>query len=391
MTFGIPEIIGLGSIGYSIFSGAKADSAQDDAIEAQYEYDMAKYEYDIEERDRLYDFTLDQTNITRNNSNNNINYQESLLVNDWKFKEELSIRDQNNQIAAFNKSEQVFGKQVNYNQIAADQAYQENILQLQERTIKGEFDMMKLESQLRAKINDSKYDKAGLENEQIGRRKETAFNKSLRGLQYRSKEAETASSIQNSRLKGMAAEGSLMARGQSGNSIRKGVSSIGVGVGVQQARLLDGLVRADSEWKIGVMKDEQALAISEFSTKNAMNRIDTNVQQAQYDAAIGRNEIDQSIMSAQRSYNSDNLRIANDMFGANLKADAQRRSMPGERIATPKPLALPRPDIQDPYKPGDPPEPIKGAKSGGINTLNALSGAANNLAGLDWGAIFNKP
>ena len=155
--------------------------------------------------------------------------------------------------------------------------------------------------------------------------------------------------------------------------------------------MLDGLVRAESEWKIGVMKDEQALAISEFSTKNAMNRIDTNVQQAQYDAAIGRNEIDQSIMSAQRSYNSDNLRIANDMFGANLKADAQRRSMPGERIATPKPLALPRPDIQDPYKPGDPPEPIKGAKSGGINTLNALSGAANNLAGLDWGAITNKP
>ena len=391
MAFGIGEAFTIGSAIFGLFSGAQADSAADEAIEAQYEYDMETWQFGLDERDRLYDFTMDQTNIARNNSNNNITYQEGLLVNDWKFKEELSIRENNNQIAAFNKSEEVFGQQVNYNQLAADQAYQDNILQLQERTIKGEFDMMKLESQLRAKINDSKYEKADLENQQIGRRKDTAFNKALRGLQYRTKEAETASNIQNSRLQGMSAEGSLMARGQSGNSVMKGVASIGVGVGVQQARLLDGLVRAESQWKIGVMKDEQALAISEFSTKNSMNRIDTNVQQSQYDAAIGRNEIDQSIMSAQRSYNSDNLRIANDMFGANLKADAQRRALPGERITTPKPLALPRPDIQDPYKPGDPPEPIKGAKSGGVNTLNALSGAANNLAGLNWGAILDKP
>ena len=391
MAFPIGPILTGVSMVAGLFGGAQADSAADEAIEAQYEYDMETWQFGLDERDRLYDFTMDQTNIARNNSNNNITYQEGLLVNDWKFKEELSIRENNNQIAAFNKSEEVFGQQVNYNQLAADQAYQDNILQLQERTIKGEFDMMKLESQLRAKINDSKYEKADLENQQIGRRKDTAFNKALRGLQYRTKEAETASNIQNSRLQGMSAEGSLMARGQSGNSVMKGVASIGVGVGVQQARLLDGLVRAESQWKIGVMKDEQALAISEFSTKNSMNRIDTNVQQSQYDAAIGRNEIDQSIMSAQRSYNSDNLRIANDMFGANLKADAQRRALPGERITTPKPLALPRPDIQDPYKPGDPPEPIKGAKSGGVNTLNALSGAANNLAGLDWGAITNKP
>lgn len=391
MAFPIGPILTGVSMVAGLFGGAQADSAADEAIEAQYEYDMETWQFGLDERDRLYDFTMDQTNIARNNSNNNITYQEGLLVNDWKFKEELSIRENNNQIAAFNKSEEVFGQQVNYNQLAADQAYQDNILQLQERTIKGEFDMMKLESQLRAKINDSKYEKADLENQQIGRRKDTAFNKALRGLQYRTKEAETASNIQNSRLQGMSAEGSLMARGQSGNSVMKGVASIGVGVGVQQARLLDGLVRAESQWKIGVMKDEQALAISEFSTKNSMNRIDTNVQQSQYDAAIGRNEIDQSIMSAQRSYNSDNLRIANDMFGANLKADAQRRALPGERITTPKPLALPRPDIQDPYKPGDPPEPIKGAKSGGVNTLNALSGAANNLAGLNWGAILDKP
>ena len=171
MAFPIMEILQGASFVTGLIGGVQADNAADEAIEAQYEYDMQMWEYDKDERDKLYDFTLDQTNIARNNSNNNIAYQEELLVNDWKFKESLSIREHNNQIAAFNKSEKVFGQQVNYNQLAADQAYQENILQLQERTIKGEFDLMKLESQLRAKINDSKYEKADLENQQIGRRR----------------------------------------------------------------------------------------------------------------------------------------------------------------------------------------------------------------------------
>ena len=113
-----------------------------------------------------------------------------------------------------------------------------------------------------------------------------------------------------------------------------------------------------------------------------------------YDADLSRSKINRSnqLKSAQTVLSIvSNMKIANDLFGANLKADAQRRAMPSERIATPKPLALPRPDIQDPYRPGDPPEPVKNAGSGGINTLGALSGAANNLAGLNFSAMFNTP
>ncbi len=371
-------------------AGQQQDSAADAAADAQNEYNEKMYEYNLEERDRLYDYTMDQTNIARQNSFNNIAYKEELLKDDWKFKESLSIRDYNNQVAAFNKSEEVFGKQMQYNYAAADQALADNELQLFERKVAAQFNLERTESTLGRQLADATYSKRGIENQVEGKQKATAYSKTLQGLQLSSKEAETAANIQDSRLKGMATEGRLMARGQSGNSVKRSVASIAIQTGVNQARLVDSLVRAESQYKTGVMKDAQELANFEYDAKNSISKINTNTEYNKYDADLSRRSIDESVKSAQRSFNSQNMKIANDLFGANLKADAQRRAMPSERIATPKPLALPRPDIQDPYKPGDPPKPVKGAGSGGINTLGALAGAANNLAGLDFGAIFNK-
>lgn len=374
-----------------VVAGQRRDSAADDAAEAQNEYNEKMYEYNLEERDRLYDYTMDQTNIARQNSENNIAYREELLKDDWKFKESLSIRDYNNQVAAFNKSEEVYAKQLQYNYAAADQAFAENELQLFERKVSAQFNLEKVESTLGRQLADATYKKRGIENQVEGKQKATAFSKTLQGLQLSSKEAETAANLQDTRLKGMDTEGRLMARGQSGNSVKRSVASIATQTGVMQARLVDSLVRAESQYKVGVMREAQDLANYEYDAKNSISQINTSTEYNKYDAGHARRSIDESVKSAQRSYNTQNMKIANDMFGANLKADAQRRAMPQERIATPKPLALPRPDIQDPYRPGDPPEPIKNAGSGGVSTLGALSGAANNLAGLNFGAMFNIP
>ncbi len=375
----------------SIFGGRAKDNAANDAADAQNEYNEKMYEYQLEERDRLYDYTMDQTAIARQNSENNIAYKEDLLRDDWKFKESLSIRDYNNQVAAFNKSEKVYERQLDFNMLAADQAFYSNSIQLHERRTAAQFNLEKNEATLGRKLAASQYEKYDVKNSLDSKRSSTSFSKKMRGLELSSKEAETAANIQDSRLKGMSDEGRLMARGQSGYSIRKGVSSISTQTGIQQARLVDGLVRAESQYKIGVMKDSQELANYEVSAKNTLSKIGTSDEYAKYDASLGRREIDQTLKSADRAYNSSNMKIANDLFGANLKADAQRRAMPLDRISTPKPLALPRPDIQDPFKPGDLPEPFENAGVGNMNTLGALSGAANNLAGLDFGSMFNLP
>ena len=72
--------------------------------------------------------------------------------------------------------------------------------------------------------------KRGMSKIQVeGRQKaSTAYSKTLneRLLELSSKEAETAASIQDSHdFKVWLAEGRLVARGQSGNSVRKGVSA----------------------------------------------------------------------------------------------------------------------------------------------------------------------
>ena len=376
------------STGFGIFGGVKADNDNSKAIEAQYEYDMEMYEFDLEERDRLYDYTMDQTDIVRNNTENNINFQEQTSLQSWKFEEEMSIANYNAQVDAYNKSERVFERQVDYNATAADIAYQQNQNQLQERRIKAGFDLERIDQTLNQALAKSSYAKAGIENKLDGQRKQTGLSKALKGVQYRSQEAEIANKIEDSRSKGQADKGRLMARGQSGNSVRKGANSIMQQVGTQQARLLDSLTRFDSQYKLGVMKDSQALANFTQDSKIQINQINTMSEYDQMTADRGRREVDESVKSAERAFNSNNLKIANDLFGANLKADAARRSKPGERVAIPKPLELPRPDIQDPYKPGDPPEPIKGVKSN-VNTINAIGAGLQNLAGLDFGAITN--
>ena len=392
MPFGIAEGITLGltilGTGLNVLGGAKADSDNSKAVEAQYEYDMAMYEFDQDERDRLYDYTMDQTDIVRNNTENNINFQEQSSIQSWKFEEEMSIANYNAQVDAYNKSESIFESQVSYNQVAADVAYNQNADQLIDRKIKAGFDLERIDQALNQALAKSAYAKAGIDNQLDSQRKQTGLSKALKGLQYRSQEAEVANKIEDSRSKGQADKGRLMARGQSGNSVRKGTNSIMQQVGTQQARLLDSLTRFDSQYKLGVMKDAQALANFETESKIQINQINTMSEYDQMTADRGRREVDESVKSAERAFNSNNLKIANDLFGANLKADAARRSKPGDRVAIPKPLQLPRPDIQDPYKPGDPPEPIKGIKSN-INTINAIGAGLQNLAGLDYGAITN--
>ena len=373
---------------FGIAGGAKADSDNSKAVEAQYEYDTAMYEFDQEERDRLYDYTMDQTDIVRNNTENNINFQEQTSLQSWKFEEEMSIANYNAQVDAYNKSERIFERQVDYNAVAANVAYNQNVDQLRDRKTKAGFDLERIDQTLNQALAKSSYAKAGIENKLDGQRKQTGLSKALKGLQYRSQEAEVANKIEDSRSKGQADKGRLMARGQSGNSVRKGANSIMQQVGTQQARLLDSLTRFDSQYKLGVMKDSQALANFTQDSKIQINQINTMSEYDQMTADRGIREVDESVKSAERAFNSSNLKIANDLFGANLKADAARRSKPGERVAIPKPLQLPRPDIQDPYKPGDPPEPIKGVKSN-VNTINAIGAGLQNLAGLDYGAITN--
>jgi len=395
MTFGIPEAIGLGvtviSSAFGIAQGQAADNKADDIAKAQFEYDTAMYEFDLEERDRLYDYAVDQTNIARNNALNNINYQEQSALQDWKFEEEMSIANYNAQVDAYNKSERIFEQQVDFNAVAAQTAYNQNVDQLADRKTKAGFDLEIINETLGKAVAKSQSQLGTIDNKLDSQRKQTGISKALRGVTYRGQQAETAAKIQDSRSEGATAQGRLMARGQSGNSIRKGKASIAQQIGVKQARLLDGMTRFDSQYKLGDMKDSQSLANFEVDSKIQRNTINTMAEYDQLAANRGIRQVDESVKSAERDFNSQNMKIANDLFGANLKADAARRSKPGERVAIPKPLELPRPDIQDPYKPGDPPEPIKGAGSRGINTLGALAQTANNLAGLDYGAIFNVP
>ena len=285
--------------GVSIYQGVQADKRSNKAAAAQYKYDMAMYEYNLDERDRQYEFAMDQTAIARQNAENQINYEEQTSLLDWKFEEEMSIANYNAQVNAYNRSERLFEKQVDYNNIAAEIAYGQNADQLIDRKTKAGFDLEKIDQALHQALAKSNYSKAEINNKLEGNRRQTGISIALKGIDYRSQEAKAAAEIQDLRQKGLAGEGKLMARGQSGNSVRKGAASIYQKVGTQQARLLDSLTRFDSQYKLGVMKDAQALANFENDSKIKINTINTMSEYDQMTYDRGVRQVDESVEDAR--------------------------------------------------------------------------------------------
>jgi len=128
------------------------------------------------------------------------------------------------------------------------------------------------------------------------------------------------------------------------------------------------------------------------AVKGQVGRSADKAEQAEF-ASFGRNQaiLAQSLISAQGDAQSALRKIANDRFGADLAAEANRMLAPERAIEPPKPLTTPRAQYLQPRKPKKydfGPKPIKGAKA---DMFGAIASAASSGLGSIAGAVSDLP
>lgn len=122
------------------------------------------------------------------------------------------------------------------------------------------------------------------------------------------------------------------------------------------------------------------------AVKGQVGRSADKAEQAEF-ASFGRNQaiLAQSLISAQADAQGALRKIANDKFGADLAAEANRMLMPDRPIEAPKPLTTPRAQYLKPRKLKKAdfgPKPIKGAQASMAGSiLGAASSGLGSVAG----------
>ena len=127
---------------------------------------------------------------------------------------------------------------------------------------------------------------------------------------------------------------------------------------------------------IRALQSEGAAAV-----KGQQGRSAEKGEQAEF-AALGRNQaiLAESLLSAKADTGAALRKIANDRFGADLAAEANRMLRPDRLPAPPKPLTTPRAEYLKPRKPKKfdfGPRPTKGAMA---SSAGAWLGAGANFA-----------
>lgn len=257
--------IAMGVLG-AVSSSSSANSAraaEQRRINAQYAYDKKNWRFNWNNLQREYDYRIRETGVARSNQEQNLRYMENTALRDYQYNLAIRDYDYKNQLRQYNESERIYGLQLGFNNQAAQMA---------------------------------------MANE------ERRFNEIMTGMAFEQ---------QDMLVKMLEQEGEIQARGTSGRSAAKSLSSALAGYGRNQAILAE------------------------------------------------------SLLSAQRESSASRRQIGLDKYGADLNAQSRRMLKPLLAPAPMAPLKMPRATILDPLKPKKPPKPIKGT-----NTMPASSGLA---------------
>lgn len=193
-------LFGLGTAVAGIFGGAQQDAAANRAAAAQDKYNNQVDRYNWKEMQRDYRYNTKSVEIARRNNENELNWREQTALQDWQYGLKIQDYEYRNQMAQFNKSEQTYKLQRQFNEIAASDARSSEQRKLQETFTEMAFDNQDL------------------------------FVKMLQE------------------------EGNAMAMGQAGRSATKNLASVIAGYGRNQAIMAESLLSAEKQSSINMKK-----------------------------------------------------------------------------------------------------------------------------------------
>ena len=361
IAMGIATVAGAGISAFGNYQASQAaQSAANQSAEAAKE--MADYQWgETKNRESYNQHTVD---INRINEENLRNFTDQQNLD--KHNRELYIRDfdYKSQVEEYNKTEQQYAQQIDYNAMSATLARDEQTLWLEEQLQQAAFDTEGL-------IIDT-FNKQRLSRDKF------SFTREDLTLKERSKRAEFTEKAMEGWNQKLQAEGKVRALGQAGRTGRKNKQSVLAMSGQMQAMLNSMVTRSDLSFELEHLKNQQAYSNeSDFISKQF---------------SLGKRKTESTIDSAYAQNKANLLRIEHDNYGADMAADNQRLAPPPAYEDLPPitaPYYTPETHIADAYKTEKkPPGPV-GAPD--LMAGAGLQAAGTVISGMSKAAAMYEP
>ena len=334
----------LGGIS-SMFGASNKNKQAKAAAKRQNKYNKDVYEYqygDIDDDEiggealRQYEFAVEGLEITKRNNEANLLFKENQAVSDYNYQMGIRAYEYNQQVRAYDQSVARATRQQDFNELATKAAFADQARLYHEQLI------------------DLSLDET-----------ETLFNYGMAaagvGVKQRKAKAEAATTAQRDRIAALKAQGQIAGRGQAGRSTARAIQGIVAESGARQAAIVDQLM------------------FSTETNQNELFRLNQQLVMDQVGFEFSRESAQMGDMAARTKIKAQALQAA-------INAEASIRLKPEIGPPLPKPLALPRPEYQDVYKPKKPPKPQKSVAMTTNPFLAGLSGAIEGAqAGLSIG------
>ena len=334
------------------------------------------FQFENNERDRFYEHQVDSLQIQKDNQAANRQFQIDSLNQTRDY--QMGIRDfeYDQQRRVFDVQLQRFVDQRGFNQIAFDQAMRQQNQYMHETLVGMEFD----EAQTLLNFTAAS---AGLELKKESARSTADIQLGqLRDTSYQALDvarSKTAFGKRQANIEALKASGQMAAIGSVGKSVGKGQQGIKAELGAAKAQMSKQLVQQQRQVMTEMYYNQRSIVNQLLSTEASadLDLINLNAQL----------DLDQAKMSASRDNLMANDKLVRDRIKAQrLQADLNN-VMPLEPQKTPpipEIIEPPIPQYAEIFKPGRPPEPVKGVgytPSNPYAALGQIAGGVNNFVG----------
>ena len=375
-----PVIAGVAAVAGGIASavgGHQQAQAAQNAANDRADSAEEMWEWNWEETKRQESYAQYEVDIARINNQTVANFTDQIALD--KYNRELYIRDYNyrNEVNAYNKSEQQYAQQIDYNAISATLARDEQALWFDEQLKQAGFDREGLILDTDKKLEDIGYDYTEIANMLGEQRDLFASQRQTLNLKQQFTRAKTSFDIQTNQIKGLQGEGKARAMGQAGRTGRKNRQAALATAGLTQAALVDAITRADSAFDVQRLQNLQKYGYQRLAYDVKEDRLGTLANFTKDMSELGHRKIEATRESAYNRNKINLLKIEHDQYGADMSAENRRLSPPPsyqDLPPIPAPYKTPEVYIPDAYRTGEKPP-------GPVGAPNMMAGAGLMAAG----------
>ena len=336
-----------------------------------YEQHMNNYNYDWENVQRQYNHQLLQNQIQRNDQIRQNEYQTANQKQQWMYANAKQEQKYNADMAAYNKSEKMYGWQVKMNEVSAQMAYDEQADQTDERYQALHFETLEASKQYSMQKADLAMQGLGADLDIYSKRRAGQKSKQELTINQQTKRGGAAIQGVEESVQAMQVMGRAKAKGQVGGSAAKQYQALVAQSSRLQAAKAYELNRSDLAARLALNGIDQTMAEQEA----AANLVNVKIGQAGFyndiDKALGIEQRAATKLSIGSAHGRANRKIAHDQYVANVQADMNRMSQPSRGIPIPKPLEIPMATIVDPPIPVKGKPPVWGAGAGAASAAGS--------------------